>query len=65
MAKKSTLDWIALVLLIIGGINWGLVGFFNFDLVATIFGAMSTLTTIIYVLVGLAGLWTIYYISKK
>ncbi len=65
MAKRSVLDWIALVLLIIGGINWGLVGFFNYDLVATIFGAMSTITTIIYILVGLAGLWTIYYVSKK
>lgn len=65
MAKRSTLDGIALVLLIIGGINWGLVGLFNFDLVATIFGAMSTLTTIIYTLVGLSGLWTIYYVLKK
>ena len=65
MAKRSALDLIALILLIIGGINWGLVGFFNYDLVAKIFGVMSTLTTIIYVLVGLAGLWTIYYLSKK
>jgi uncharacterized protein len=65
MAKRSALDLIALILLIIGGINWGLVGFFNYDLVAKIFGAMSTITTIIYVLVGLSGLWTIYYLTKK
>ena len=61
---RSTLDWIALILLIIGGINWGLVGLFEFNLVESIFG-MGTLTTIIYILVGLSGLWAIYYVSSK
>ena len=55
----SAVDWIALVLMIIGAINWGLVGAFGFDLVAAIFGEMSALSRIVYVLVGLAGLWGI------
>ena len=41
MKKLSTIDWVALVLLIVGGLNWLLVGLFSFDLVATIFGDMS------------------------
>lgn len=45
----------ALVLAIIGAINWGLVGLFEFDLVAAIFGEMTTFTRIIYTLVGIAG----------
>jgi uncharacterized protein len=63
MVKKSVIDWIALILLIIGGVNWGLVGLFDFNLVTTIFGT-GALATIIYVLVGLSGLWTIYFVSK-
>ena len=51
------IDKIALVLIIIGAINWGLIGFFKFDLVATIFGEMSVLSRIIYALVGISGLW--------
>ncbi|GJM19294.1 MAG: hypothetical protein DHS20C14_15070 [Phycisphaeraceae bacterium] len=46
---------IALVLVIVGALNWGLVGAANFDLVATIFGAGSILAKVVYVLVGLAG----------
>ena len=63
--KKNVLDWIALVLVIIGGLNWGLVGLFNFDLVATIFGAMSTVARIVYTLVGIAALYTIYIAIKE
>lgn len=48
---------ITLVLLIVGGLNWGLVGLFDFDLVATLFGEMSALSRIAYVLVGLSALW--------
>jgi len=59
MSTLSAIDWIALVLMIIGALNWGLVGAFGFDLVAAIFGAMSALSRIVYVLVGLAGLWGI------
>jgi uncharacterized protein len=51
--------WFALVLLVIGGLNWLLVGAFNFDLVAAIFGEMSTASRVVYVLVGLAAIWTL------
>lgn len=59
VSSLSAIDWIALVLMIIGALNWGLVGAFGFDLVAAIFGEMSALARIVYVLVGLAGLWGI------
>ena len=55
----KVIDKIALVLIIIGAINWGLIGFFNFDLVAAIFGNMSIISRIIYALVGISGLWGI------
>ena len=48
---------ITLVLLIVGGLNWGLVGLFGFDLVAALFGEMSPLSRIVYSLVGLSALW--------
>ena len=50
---------VTLVLLIVGGLNWGLVGLFGFDLVAAIFGEMSALSRIVYTLVGLSALWQI------
>lgn len=53
------IDKIALTLVIIGAINWGLIGLFNFNLVEMIFGAMSIITRIIYILVGISGLWAI------
>ena len=53
----NALDWIALILMVIGGLNWGLVGVMDLDVVATLFGGGSTLSRIVYVLVGLAALW--------
>lgn len=50
---------ITLVLLIVGGLNWGLVGLFDFDLVAALFGEMSALSRIVYVLVGASALYQI------
>lgn len=64
MNKLSTLDWIALVLVIIGGLNWALVGLFGFDLVAAIFGDMSVLSRLVYVLVGLSAVYLAVYASK-
>ena len=52
----KVLYYIALTLVIIGAINWLLIGIFNFDLVATLFGSMSVLSRIIYSLVGVSGL---------
>ncbi len=57
MKNLSLIDWLALVLVLVGGLNWGLVGILNFDLVATLFGDMSVMSRIVYSLVGLA---TIY-----
>lgn len=55
-----TLNWITLLLIIIGGINWLLVGLFQFDLVAAIFGGQQALLSrIVYILVGLSALWQI------
>lgn len=48
-----------LILLIVGGLNWGLVGLFGLDLVAAIFGAGSALARIVYILVGLSAAWQI------
>ena len=55
----KVIDTIALVLMIIGAIVWGLIGLFDFNLVDAIFGTMSVLSRIIYTLVGIAGLWGI------
>lgn len=64
-SEKNVVDWIALILVIIGGLNWGLVGFFSFDLVATLFGGMtSIISRIVYGLVGLSALYMIYYAAK-
>lgn len=61
---KNAVDWIALLLVIIGGFNWGLVGLFNLDLVAAIFGAGSIISRIIYIPVGLAALYMIYFATR-
>ena len=52
----KTFDVIAAVLLVVGGLNWGLVGLFDFDLVATLFGSVPFIATIVYALVGVAAL---------
>lgn len=58
-------DTIALVLVIIGALNWLLIGLFQFDLVAWIAGAGTVVTRIIYSLVGLAGLWSIGFLFRR
>jgi uncharacterized protein len=63
--KKSTLDWIAIVLLLVGGLNWGLVGLLDLDLVALLFGAIPVLQKIVYILVGAAAIYGIYMVYKK
>ena len=59
--NNKGLDYLALTVAIIGAINWGLIGFFSFDLVAFIFGNMSWLSRIIYAVVGIAGLYIITF----
>ena len=60
----KALNGIALTLVIIGAINWLLVGLFKFNLVDAIFGSLSVLTRIKYIIVGIAGLWSIAFYSK-
>ena len=57
MSKTQKLDFLVLLLVVIGGLNWGLVGLFDFDLVAAIFGTMSIAARIVYVIVGVAAIY--------
>ena len=60
------MDTLSLILIIIGALNWGLIGLFQLDLVAAIFGGMSgVISRIIYTLVGLAGLWGITILMRR
>ncbi len=59
MKHCSVLDIVALVLLLIGGLNWGFIGFFKWDVIASVFGEMSMFTRVIYGLVGLSAIWKI------
>ncbi|EPZ45182.1 DUF378 domain-containing protein [Alicyclobacillus acidoterrestris] len=63
--RWSAIDWIAWVLMLIGGLNWGLVGFFNYNLVDALFGPMSGLSRTIYAVVGLGALWQLISIIAK
>lgn len=58
------LDTIALILIIIGAINWGLIGFFQFDLVSSLFGQMTVFTRIIYSAVGISGIYALSFFAK-
>lgn len=61
----KALDTIALILVIIGALNWGLIGFFQFDLVASLFGGSTSMVSrTIYALVGIAGLYAISFFAK-
>lgn len=62
--NMKALDYTVLTIILIGAINWGLIGFFDFDLVSTIFGQMTMLTRIIYALVGIGGLYAISYYGR-
>lgn len=60
----KTLDYIALTLVIVGAVNWGLIGFFDLNLVAGLFGSMSAVSRVVYALVGLCGLYLISLYMK-
>jgi uncharacterized membrane protein YuzA (DUF378 family) len=64
VVKLNGIDWVALVLVIVGGLNWGLVGAFKYNLVDSIFGEGSALSRVMYVLVGLAAVYLIYTATK-
>lgn len=60
------MDTLALILSIVGSLNWGLMGIFRFDLVAWLFGGSGTLLSrIVYTVIGLAGLWCITFLFRK
>jgi hypothetical protein len=56
---KGVINWIAMILVVIGGLNWGLVGAFKFNLVEQIFG-LGTVADVVYILVGLSAIWMIF-----
>lgn len=60
----NALDWAATILMIVGGLNWGLVGAFDYNVVATLFGADSPLTRLVYAVVGVAALYGIYMAAR-
>lgn len=60
----KVLDYVALILIVIGALNWGLIGLLQFDLVRVLFGDMSILSRIVYVLVGIAGIYAVSYIGR-
>lgn len=64
MSKLNVLDWVAMVLLTIGGLNWGMVGLFSVDVVAALFGVDSPFSRLVYVVIGLAALYSIYTSTK-
>lgn len=62
----KTLPTLTMILLIVGGLNWGLVGLFGFDLVASIFGEMSLISRLVYTLVGASAIYiALTYFNKK
>ena len=61
---NKVLNYTALTIAIIGAVNWGLIGFFRFDLVAFLFGNMSWISRIVYALVGLCGLYLLTFFGK-
>ena len=63
MGSKA-LDYTALVIAVIGAVNWGLIGLFRLDLVAMVFGQMSLISRIIYVLVGICGLYLLTFFGR-
>jgi len=63
--RNKALDYTALTLAIIGAVNWGLVGFFGFNLVSFLFGSMTWMSRIIYALVGLCGLYLLSFYMRR
>lgn len=63
--KMKELDWVANLLVTVGALNWGLVGAFKLDLVQTIMGTSPAIVQLVYVVVGLAGLYQVYKMTAK
>jgi uncharacterized membrane protein YuzA (DUF378 family) len=65
MKNLNAFDWTALVLLVVGGVNWGMISLFNIDLVSSIFGDMTLLSRTVYGLVGFSALYSMYILASK
>jgi len=65
MKEMNLLGWIAFILVIAGALNWGLIGLFEYDLVGTTFGTMSTMSRIVYDLVGLSAIYLVLSAAMK
>lgn len=63
--KMNSMEWIAFVLVVVGGLNWGLVGLLDIDLVATLFGEMTTLSRIVYSVVGVSTVYLLIAVASK
>jgi uncharacterized protein len=63
-SSTNVAGMIAIILLVVGGLNWALVGLFNFDLVAAIFGQMSLLSRVVYVVVGIAAIYALTLLPR-
>lgn len=63
--KMNAADYVAWALIVVGGLNWGLVGAFDYNLVDSIFGVGSTISTIVYILVGLAAIYSVISVAMK
>lgn len=63
--KMNSMEWIAFVLVVVGGLNWGLVGLLDLDLVATLFGEMTTLSRIVYSVVGISTVYLLIAVASK
>lgn len=63
--KMNWLDWVTGVLVIVGAVNWGLVGLLDYNVVTAVLGDMTIWTRIVYVLVGVSGLYMIYSLATK
>ncbi len=61
---SKTLDYIALIIVFIGALNWGLIGLFRLDLVRTLFGDMSWISRLVYVLVGICGIYLLTFLGR-
>lgn len=65
MGTGGIVKWATVILIVVGALNWGLVGAFNFNVVTTLFGDTSMITRVVYMLIGLAGLYKIFMIMTK
>lgn len=65
MNIQMILKWLSIVLVIVGALNWGLVGAFHFNLVTTLFGELTIITRTIYILIGLAGIYKLFLLLNK